>query len=100
MEWHTPRNAFANAIPAIVAAFAIFSRASGSFGPLSYARGRYLNIVFNASSARPSVNSVAIMEAYASRAWVTASMPEALVSPFGADICISASTIAIFGISS
>ena len=36
-------------------------------------------------------------EAYASKAWVTASIPDAAVKPFGAVMCISASTIAIFG---
>ena len=33
IEWAIPKNAFANAIPASVAACAIFSRASGSFAP-------------------------------------------------------------------
>ena len=46
MEWHTPRKAFANAMPAIVAAFAIFSRAA-TLLPSSYAIGRYSNIVLN-----------------------------------------------------
>ena len=35
MEWHTPKNALAKAIPAMQAAWAIFSLARGSLGPLS-----------------------------------------------------------------
>jgi len=55
MEWHTPRNALANAIPAIVEAVAICSLALASCDPFSYAAGRYSNIFFIALSARPSV---------------------------------------------
>jgi hypothetical protein len=40
------------------------------------------------------------MEAYASSAWVSASIPEAAVNPFGWFIIKSVSTIAMFGISS
>ena len=47
------------------------------------AAGRYSNIFFIACNARPSVYSVAIMEAYASSACVSASIPEAAVSPLG-----------------
>jgi len=35
IEWHTPKKALAKAIPAIVAALAIFSLATGSLAPFS-----------------------------------------------------------------
>ena len=35
IEWHTPKKALANAIPAIVDALAMFSLATGSLAPFS-----------------------------------------------------------------
>ena len=46
------------------------------------------------------VKSVAMIDTYASSAWVSASIPEALVRPFGCVIMKSVSIIAIFGSSS
>ena len=50
-----PRKAFAKETPAMQAASAIFTRASMSFAPLSYARFRYFITFWVALMAKPSV---------------------------------------------
>ena len=62
IEWQIPKNAFANAIPAIVDAWAIFSLALTFVVPSLYAWGRYLNTNLIASKANPLVNSDAKTE--------------------------------------
>ena len=53
-EWFIPKNAFVNAIPAIVLALCIFSLAN-LFVPSSYACSRYVTTNSDAFSANPSV---------------------------------------------
>ena len=81
-------------------AFAISSLASASWPPSLYALGRYSKMSLAAFIAMPLVKSVAIMDAIASRAWVSASIPDAAVSPLGMLIMRSASMIAMSGKSS
>ena len=50
--------------------------------------------------AMPLVYSVAVVAAMASRAWVTASMPDAAVTERGMESTRSESTMAISGVSS
>ena len=53
-EWLIPKNAFVNAIPAIVLALCIFSLAS-LLSPCSYASCKFSNTSSTAFSANPSV---------------------------------------------
>ena len=47
IEWHTPRNALANAMPAMQDALAIFSRASGSAAPYVIGTGQVLKDILH-----------------------------------------------------
>ena len=95
-EWFIPKNALANAIPAIDAALCILILASGS--PSSTDFSRFSNTNLTACLAQPSVKSEAKIETYASIAWVNTSIPVSAAILGGIDIANSGSTIAIVGV--
>ena len=96
--WLTPTNAFENASPAIVAAFAMSVRACRS-PPSANARGSAFKIRFIACRQKASVNGDAKIDTYASSACVSASMPVSAVISAGIDSVSRGSTIATSGTS-
>ena len=96
--WLTPTNAFENASPAIVAAFAMSVRASRS-SPSATARGSAFRIRCIAWRQKASVNGDAKIDTYASSACVSASIPVSAVITGGSVSVSRGSTIATSGTS-
>jgi len=92
-----PRKALPNAMPAIVAALCIVSRACGSFSLTDFSMLAKINLM--AWSASPSVKSFAYTDTNASVACVRASIPESAATNEGIFWVRFGSTIATVGVS-
>ncbi len=75
MAWTMPRKALPKAMPAMVPALCVLSRACALPARSVTAASMLSKIRRIACSARPSVKSLAYTDAYASMAWVRASKP-------------------------